>query len=91
MTKEQYKTWAKQFLRQTPSKPRELFFEMIELGDNLKRPEILLNHHMESSFNSHDRLNIIKATHIFRYPDFQGEKCAKDFINQEILLTTILN
>ncbi|MBZ9572759.1 hypothetical protein KJA17_01000 [Patescibacteria group bacterium] len=87
MTKQQYKIWAKQFFKQTSPKAGELFFEMIELADNLKRSRILLNHHLESSFNSKDRLNLIKATHIFRYPAFLGEKSARDFINWKMLIS----
>ncbi len=89
MTKEQYKSWVKQFFKQTPRMPKKLFFEMVKLANSLRFPKPNLAHHMESSFNSQDRLNLIKAVHVFRYPDPTGPKRAKDFIKPEILTSFV--
>ncbi len=86
MTKQQYKTWAKQFFKQAPEMPKKLFFEMVELADDLRFSKSNLTHHMESSFNSQNGLNSIKAAHIFHYPNSTEEKCAKDFIKYKILI-----
>lgn len=89
MTIEEYKCWVNQFLKKTQSQPKKLFFEVVDLANELKQSRIFLNHHMESSFNSQDKISLIKVTHIFRYPRFFKQKNCMDLINYKLILNLI--
>jgi hypothetical protein len=89
MRTEEYKSWVKKFLTKTSLQSKNLFFETVNMADNLKLTKITLDHHIESSFNSADMLSLIKVVNIFRYPEFSGQKNCKDLINYKYVLNLV--
>lgn len=90
MDKEEYKSWTNYFLKQPLINAQKLFFEMINLGSCLKRASSpAINYHIETSFNSEEKLRSIKIAHIFRYPIFLDEKNSQNFIKDNLLLNFV--
>jgi len=84
MTKNEYKKWASKFLTKVPKKFQELFFKIVDLGDDLRKSNV--RYHIESSFNTRERFKVLKATYCFHYPKFSGQKKCQDFMKGNILL-----
>jgi len=83
MTKNEYKKWVSRFLIKVPKDTQELFFKIVDLGNDLKKSNV--RYHIESSFNTKERFEVIKATYCFHYPKFLKEKRSCDFIKSDIL------
>jgi len=84
MIKNEYKKWVNRFLMKVPQKNQEFFLRIVDLGYNLRKPNV--GYHIESSLNTRERFKVIKATHCFHYPKFSREKRCSDFIKSSILL-----